>query len=97
MDAQKISEAASTMKKAEYALGWFQRERDALSAIRLDTKGQITSAPGHGEAKGYLQEAMRKMGPDILTLAKSLAEIDIANSKATIRQEAGGGTEDGGL
>lgn len=94
MDAQKISQAASDIKKADHALGWL-KQRDAKNALRIDTKGSMTAAPGHGEAKDFLHQALEQKRNELFELAISIATKQKEFSQDVIRQEVAEEERDG--
>lgn len=88
MDANRISEAASVIKKAEHALEWLKSYGHQISGSTFDTNGCATAVTGHGEAKTYLTSVLRESLSDIVEGAKMRCEIDIATAREVIRQEA---------
>lgn len=93
MDAQKISEAASTLKKVENAEKWFHRimseNEDRRRGVIADTVGNATHFDGHGEAKHYLRLAMDQYRETIIETACDLAAQDKIDAQQVIREEAG--------
>lgn len=94
MDAQKIAEAASTIKKVENAETWFRMINDNCSnpvdpekAVVIDTYGNCKSWIGHGEVTPYLRKAMNVYRDEILKYARELAQADKREAENTIRVE----------
>lgn len=95
MDAQKISEAAATIKKVEHATSWFNEinrgsKNLPTTDVVIETVGNITHLPGHGEAKHYLRQAFNHHRDQILDLAKRLASQDRVVAEQDIRDEVAG-------
>jgi hypothetical protein len=89
MDAQKISEAASTIKKVERANRWFRDiTKHSAEKIDISTSGNITMWDGHGEALHYIRIAMNTHRQEIINLAIRLAEMDKQAAQEVIRTEA---------
>lgn len=90
MDAQKISEAASTIKKVDHALAWLDtmspEYHDNISVI---TTGNPTYWSGHGEVLVYLREAMEIYRDEMLKYARERAEADKRKAQDAIREQAG--------
>ncbi len=92
MDAQKISEAASTIKKVDLAEKWFARVSDDAkdsAGIVTETVGNCTAFEGHGEGKFYLRRAMEIFRAEMISYAKELAAADKRTAQGIIREEAG--------
>ncbi len=91
MDAQKISEAAGTIKKVERAEIWFRRimseDEDRRRGVVADTVGNATHFEGHGEAKHYLRLAMDQYRETIIETAAELAHGDKVEAQNAIRVE----------
>ncbi len=91
MDAQKISEAAGTIKKVEKAENWFRRilneDEDRRRGVVAETVGNATHFEGHGEAKYYLRLAMDQYRESIIETAAEMAHGDKVAAQNTIRVE----------